>query len=135
VFNISLYRQKGARRLLPENGQHAPLSRRKNKMGTGPADVDGSPQMGRSRGGLFAINLEPHHSLFKEPLIAGKGCLFRGNFFAARFPPNAGQSTVVMRWTDPNSAKNRHDPPIEFWWVDFLFRRRFSATLVVKGDR
>jgi hypothetical protein len=65
--------------------------------------------MGKSRGGLFAINLEPHHSLFKEPLVAaGRRLLSKNNFRATKIPPNAGQSIVLIRWTDPNSAKNRN---------------------------
>jgi hypothetical protein len=56
--------------------------------------------MGRSRGGLIAINLEPHIHFSKSK--------FTGKTAPENFPPNAGQLVLTSSGpTDPNSAKNR----------------------------
>ena len=61
-------------------------------------------QLGRNRGGLFAINLEPHIHLSKSSLVFNFPKAISPRFISTNVPPNAGESIVLSRWTDPSSA-------------------------------
>jgi hypothetical protein len=80
--------------------------------------------MGRSRGGLIAINLEPHIHFSKNK--------FTGKTTPENFPPNAGQLVLTSQGQLIQIRQKSEPQPQR---LIFNSHRHPVATLVVEGNR